>query len=309
MTSELPSYDKLVGAEGLPAGSAWAIWDDPGVGALSLMTRERVLAAARDAIRLGQVISLDLPADEIDPPLFDREPTVHRLLSYPNHAMDDLIESWNTQAGAQWDGFKHQRHPEYGYLGGIPPQEHGVDKWARHGVAGRAVLIDVPRWRASAGLAPVDCASRVEVGVEELQSCLATQAIEVRAGDVLLVRTGWLEWYRSVSPEQRRRVAAKATYCGPGLSAGHEMAAYLWDLHIAAVASDSPTLEAWPRAADQFLHNHLLNLLGIPIGELWDLDRLAADSAADGNWDCFLTSAPLAFPGAAASPANAVAIR
>ena len=71
--------------------------------------------------------------------------------------------------------------------------------------------------------------------------------------------------------------------------------------------SNSTRIE--PRAADQFLHNHLLNLLGIPIGELWDLDRLAADSAADGNWDCFLTSAPLAFPGAAASPANAVAIR
>ena len=57
------------------------------------------------------------------------------------------------------------------------------------------------------------------------------------------------------------------------------------------------------------MHPRLLALLGIPIGELWQLDDLAQDCAATGTYDALLTSAPLHLAGAAASPCNALAIR
>ena len=53
----------------------------------------------------------------------------------------------------------------------------------------------------------------------------------------------------------------------------------------------------------------LLPLLGIPLGELWDLDALADDCAADRTYDAFLTSAPLNMPAGVGTPPNAIAIR
>jgi hypothetical protein len=53
---------------------------------------------------------------------------------------------------------------------------------------------------------------------------------------------------------------------------------------IVAVAADCPALEAFPfPARGQSLHGTLLPLLGINLGEMFDLDALAADCAADST--------------------------
>ena len=44
-------------------------------------------------------------------------------------------------------------------------------------------------------------------------------------------------------------------------------------------------------------------------GEFWDLDALAADCAADGVYEFFLTATPLNLEGGVGSPANAVAVK
>jgi hypothetical protein len=86
----------------------------------------------------------------------------------------------------------------------------------------------------------------------------------------------------------------------------------LWDMHIAALAADNPAVEVWPPSSlDEagFAHLALLPLLGLPLGELWDLDGLADDCAADGVYVCLLTAAPLNVYGGVGSPANALAIK
>jgi hypothetical protein len=50
-------------------------------------------------------------------------------------------------------------------------------------------------------------------------------------------------------------------------------------------------------------------MLGLPLGELFFLDDLAADCAADGSYEFLLTSAPLNLPHGVASPPNALAIK
>jgi hypothetical protein len=52
-----------------------------------------------------------------------------------------------------------------------------------------------------------------------------------------------------------------------------------------------------------------LVLLGMPIGELFELEALAGSCAADGRYTGLLTSAPLRLPGGIASPPNAVVVR
>jgi hypothetical protein len=80
---------------------------------------------------------------------------------------------------------------------------------------------------------------------------------------------------------------------------------------VVAVATDNPTFESWPRqmVVGDYLHFELLALLGMPIGELFDLDALAADCARDGRYEFLFTSAPLNKTGGIGSPPNALAIK
>lgn len=57
------------------------------------------------------------------------------------------------------------------------------------------------------------------------------------------------------------------------------------------------------------LHQDLLPLLGIPIGEYWVLDRLAGECARDRSYAFMLVSVPLNLRGAIGSPPQAVAVR
>lgn len=56
------------------------------------------------------------------------------------------------------------------------------------------------------------------------------------------------------------------------------------------------------------LHPILLAGWGTPIGELFDLDRLAVLCEKHQRWSFFVTSAPLNYKGAVASPPNAIAM-
>jgi hypothetical protein len=49
--------------------------------------------------------------------------------------------------------------------------------------------------------------------------------------------------------------------------------------------------------------------IGLFIGEMWDLDALAADCAAHGAWDFLLVAAPLPVTGAVGAPVNPIALR
>lgn len=92
-----------------------------------------------------------------------------------------------------------------------------------------------------------------------------------------------------------------------GLQQSAAMARWLWD-HVAAVAADVPGLECWPStAADDgdddgpwMLHEVLLSGWGCPIGELFDLERLADACRAARRWSFFVASEPCNVPGGVA---------
>ena len=49
--------------------------------------------------------------------------------------------------------------------------------------------------------------------------------------------------------------------------------------------------------------------IGLFLGEMWDLDALAADCAADGVYEFWLTAAPLPVTGAVGAPVNPIAVK
>jgi hypothetical protein len=187
------------------------------------------------------------------------------------------------------------------------------------------VLCDVGRWRASVGR-PLDYAASDPIEVADVEGALDAQGTDFEEGDVLLLRTGWMSWYRALPDDGRAALAQDLK--SPGLRPGRDMARFLWDLHCSAVAADNPALEVWPPAVlakpediariatdfeevapELFVHFAILPLLGLPIGEMWDLDALADDCAADGRYSCLLTSAPLNLRSGVASPPNALALK
>jgi hypothetical protein len=322
--TSLPSYDELPVVPGAPSGSSWGLWGPTDtVGCLNHLTPDKVRAGLACAER-GAVFPLNFEMELPDPPLFSRSAFEHKVLNFPlGH--DEEISHWNTQSSSQWDGFRHMRHPVYGHYNGVADEDHGIHSWARRGIVGRAVLADVARWRASVGR-PIDPPSPAAIEVEDLMATLEAQNVTVEVGDILLVRTGWIDWYRALDTEARVALAATASTPACGLQRGVAMARALWDLHIAAVAADNPALEVMPfgfdrgdgpeewkddpgRAAETMLHFSLLGLLGIPIGEFFDLDALAQDCAVDGRYTCLLTSAPLNLSSGVASPPNALALK
>ena len=143
----------------------------------------------------------------------------------------------------------------------------------------------------------------------EVRSGLAEQRVKLTPGTILLIRTGWLQFYLSANTHLKEELARETTV--PGIEGTPRAARFFWDHGLAAVAADSPALENLPKAPDEqdFLHFHLLAFFGMPIGEMWNLEALAADCAADKRYEFFLTSAPLNIPGGVGSPPNAVAIK
>jgi len=302
-----------------PKGAAWGVFgmnDD--IGTLNLLTEERVRRAAT-LVRRGAVFSLNWSLQLPDPPLFGRRALkheVHDLTEIAHPGTDDHYDDFYPQASSQWDSLAHIGTPDGWFYNGrkmsdILRGENTIDAWARRGIAGRFVLVDIAGARAASGQ-PLACDQRVEVGVEELEAVLAAQGTALEIGDILLLRFGWVGWYESLDGTARQRMAATPRFPAPGLACEERTAAWLWDHHVAAVASDTPPLEAWPpdlSRLDGFLHYRLIPLLGLAVGELFVLDPLAEDCARDGVYEGMFVSAPLNQPGGAGSSANALALK
>jgi kynurenine formamidase len=321
-----PAYADLV-ADGRPPGTAWGVFgDDDELGTLNHLTPERVRAAAA-SIRSGRVVSLNLSLLEFDPPIIaHRGAPRHEVFGLNEFHRDDRIDGFFPQASTQIDGLRHFGHPDIGFYNGVDSQrlvagspDLGIQNVARRGIAGRGVLIDVAAYRAAQGR-PIDQDSAEHIPVADLDAALAWQGSELRPGDILLIRTGWLAHVRA--PGAPRPVVPRS----PGLAPRIETAAWLWDHHVALAAADNIALEAWPPGESEvvvdaeesgrmersshtgMLHRILIPLLGLTIGELWDLDPLAVACRERGAYDVFLTAEPLDLPGGVGSPANALAI-
>jgi hypothetical protein len=324
----LPSYEQLPVQEGLPKGSSWHVWgEDDRSGCLNLLTPERAKRGAA-CVRSGDVYPLNLELELPDPPLFGRPAFDHEIVQRPSGvSADDMLHSFNTQSSSQWDGFRHVRNPVHGAYNGLPEESHGVHFWARQGIVGRGVLVDVARYRSSVAR-PIEAGTRSTITVEDLTETLRAQRVTVEVGDILLVRTGWLPFYRSLSAEQRSAYAAEPQSIG--LEANETMAAFLWDLHISCIGCDNPAVEAWPPpmalmaaqdradlmarsgdpavSASLFLHLNLLPLIGLPLGELFDLDALSDHCETTRTYDFLVTSSPLNLLHGVATPPNIMAI-
>jgi Putative cyclase len=310
---QLPAYDQLPRHETLRARHAWGVFgsaDD--LGTINLLTSHVVQRAARE-IQSGMVHNLCLPLDLPYPSLAGREPYRHRIFRPVRNMQDDVLDNFHPQGSTQWDGLRHASAREFGFYNGVDTVQAGpsgrrlgIDAWARHGIVGRGVLADVAGYLAARGQ-PLDPQREFAISACLLAEVLSEQGTDRHDGDILLVRTGFVGAY--LRADAAGRASFQADQRCPGLAADEEMARFLWDGRFAAVAADNHAVEVQPGdPAAGFLHRRLIPLLGMALGEWFDLDGLASDCAATGRYSCFFAGVPLNLPGGVGSPANSIAV-
>jgi kynurenine formamidase len=302
--------------------SNWGRWgQDDMRGTLNHITPEVVRAGAA-CVRSGKTISMQLPMDEHGPQTgaFGRVNPLHQMVAtgtdhvagkqaYSDDKLgfgfaDDSLYFF-LQGGSQWDALGHifREGKMFNGFSAAEVSAHGAAKGGVENmptVVSRGVLLDVARAKG------VDA---LEVGTaiypEDLDETAAAQGVEVRPGDVLLIRTGDMGARRG-RPGWDGYSAGDA----PGLSL--LTGPWLQDKQVAAIATDTWGAEVRPNELPdvfQPLHLILIVSMGLLVGEIWDLDPLAADCAEDGQYDFLFAGPPLVIPGAVGSPVNPQAVK
>ena len=270
---------------------------------------------ATACVRRGQVFSLGLVLGA-DGPQFGqggRTNPLHIMTSTSNQMTpdpaglryaDDVIVM-PLQCATQWDSLAHVHYGGQLYNGHAAAtittsgaERNGIDKMAT-GIVTRAVLLDVARLRGVEALAPGEA-----IGPGDLEAAERAQGVRVERGDVLLVRTGWLRVF-TVHGDRVRYMKQM-----PGL--GMACAEWLHARDAAAVATDTNMVEVFPPEDPAVLfplHAVCIRDMGLTLGEMFDLEALAADCAADGVWECFFTAPPLRVSGGVGSPLNPLAVK
>ncbi|MER6081102.1 cyclase family protein [Streptomyces sp. NPDC001833] len=175
----------------------------------------------------------------------------------------------------------------------------------RGACTGRGVLLDVGR---AVGDARGELPDGFPILEEHLRDTVEAQGAtsSVRRGDIVLVRTGQLGRVRRLGTWDAYRAGD-----APGLS--FTTLGWLHRTEIAAIATDTWGLEVRPHEftepVSSPLHRTAIPHMGLPLGEMWDLEALAADCAADGVHEFLLVAAALPVTGAAGAPVHPVAVK
>lgn len=303
-------YENLPRIDGTDYRHAWNEFPDGDrLGSLNRLSPEAVKLAASEVIS-GEVYQLDLVVGELDPPLFGRGQVTHTIQQTGRNFFEDKLDDFYPQASSQWDGFGHVRFKDSGFWQGrlVEPGAEsfdlGIDAWAEKGVAGRGVLLDIAAYREEAGR-PLAHGTNDPITAGDLLEAVECFDLNIEPGDIVCLRTGWTQWYRQLDDAAKNSLAG--SLLSPGLLGTESVAQLLWDWQIAAIAADNPAIEPVP--GDASLHRRLVPLLGLAVGELFDLDQIAAACHRDKRYTFLFTSAPIRMRGGLGSPANALALR
>lgn len=292
---------------------SWGRWgEDDERGTLNLITADHVVKAAA-LVKTGKVFELGIAIDASTPQPGDLRTRPMVLMAETGADQDfpggfryaDDYVFMALQAATQWDALAHVHYDDLLYNGfpatAVSPhgaRHCGIDRIGP-GPIGRGVLLDLPRSHDVPWIEPGRA-----IMPEDLDKAAHQQGVEIRPGDVLLLRTGWRRLYL----EQGRIREVMGREAGLGMAC----AAWLKAHDVAALACDNWAVEVVPseeRGAMLPLHLVLIRDLGLTIGEMFDLEALAQDCATDGVYEFLFCGPALKFTGGAGSPLNPLAVK
>ena len=292
----------------------WGRWGaDDERGTLNFITPD-VVKAATGSVRSGRSFALSIPLSSDGPQIGMIPGRINPLKTMLaiNDPMTGNIDEFCTsddsvvmglQAGTHWDSLAHATYSNRIYNGAPIASlttrgaaKCGIDKVGP--LVTRGVLLDVARVKGVERLDP-----GYALTAEDLDAAAEMGNVTVRSGDIVLVRTGQI---------QLLHAGDKTGYTFPSPGFSMKTAPWLHAHEVAAVANDTIVFEVFPcEYEDLPLPVHLLHLveMGLTQGQNWDLEGLAADCAADGQYDFLLTATPEPFVAGLGAPVAPVAVK
>lgn len=298
----------------------WGKWGpDDELGTLNYVGAEELIAAAA-LVRKGKAISLGLDFNLHGPQTTgwgNRFNPIHTMLATGTDAVagnqdaggiryaDDMV-SMPLQCGTQWDALGHVFFGDKMWNGydarlvdSTGAKKNGIEK-TRDKMVGRGVLLDVARFRGGDYLA-----DGYGISNEELDACAKAQGVQIKRGDFVIVRTGQMEERLS-----RGDWDSYAAGDAPGLR--FETAEWIHQKQIAAICTDTWGCEVRPNevgGVTQPWHWVVIPMLGITMGEIFNLKELADDCKQDGVYEFLFCAPPLPITGAVGSPINPIILK
>lgn len=286
---------------------AWGRWgEDDEKGALNLVDKSIVQEAAQ-LVRQGRVISLAQPLSAKTPVPKHRAGMQHFMGrdggdyaaggQQPGgfqFSEDTVILPLHT--GTHIDSLCHVWYGDQlynGFSGNSIRSTHGgarcgIDKMPP--IVSRGVLLDLVK--LNDGPLP----NGTEIGRNDLEAAARLDSVSIESGDVVLIRTGWLE--------QNLDRTDVDFNIEPGINV--EAAEWLANAGVAVIGADNFAIEALPFPADQVfpVHQRLIRDFGIPLLEGVVLKDLALEEVGP----FLFVAAPLPVMGGTGSPLTPVAI-
>ncbi len=219
----------------------------------------------------------------------------------------------HNHTGSHLDTFAHVYRENKLYNNMPAPRPDGTvhgDAASVKYIVGRGVLLDVAKYK---GQDPLP--SNYWISREDLQNTAKAQRVEIRQGDILLIRTGWRKLWDQPGPDGRQDPAHSAWH-QPQPGVGGDALGFFNEREIVAIGADNAAVE-WnvprevssPKAYGGFLglplHVDFLWNRGAYILEILNLDELAADQ----TYEFFFVVGPLLQRGGIGVPVNPIAIR
>lgn len=301
----------------------WHKWGgDDEIGALNYLTPQSVLAALQ-VPRQGKVFTLQVPMARPggDPVWPGRSSAQHFMVNDKSHYLagngpllpggaqyaDDFMTCF-LQGSTQYDALGHvwlgdhiwNGYPAMDTVGGL--RRASVLPIANRGVVGRALLLDLARYRQKDSLSVGETFTH-----QDLRDCAAHQGTSIEPRDILLIRTGWLgRYYRIGSAE------FYADFREPGLQYSPELVRWFAEMEIPNLVTDTMGNEVTVDPDTGFmlsLHVALMHYLGVVFTEIAWLDDLAADCESDGQYTCLYVAAPLKVVEATGAPVNPLVLK
>jgi kynurenine formamidase len=292
----------------------WGRWGpDDELGTLNYLTPDKIRAAAA-LVRSGHSVSMSIPINTVSGP-DNANPALHYMCT--THDVDvgsgELLRFATDFIGMQFHGDCHTHidalcHIAYkGQLYNGRPAESvtsrgalGLDITAyAHGIVGRGVLIDVPRYRGVKWLEPGEAVWRAEIEAIE-----AAEGVRLSEGDILVFRTG----------HHRRRLELGAWdvgYTGQGRAGLDPYSLTLLHERKVAVFLPDGDGEVVPGPMDEIqypIHPLQVTAMGMVVADSLQFEDLAQACEAENRWEFMVVIAPLRLPKATGSPFNPIAI-
>ncbi|GGY28985.1 cyclase family protein [Streptomyces xanthochromogenes] len=291
----------------------WGRWGaDDERGTLNHISDEVVREAAGE-IRSGLRVPLALPLQQdgvqtgVIPgrvnPLHTMVQINQEIFGPGTIACSDDAVTFGLQAATHWDALTHVSHSGKIYNGRPAAtitahggaEFSGIDKPGH--VVSRGVLLDVARAKGLDRLAGGHA-----VTPEDLAEAEEFAGVTVRAGDIVLVRTGQIQVYLAGDKHGYG-------YPSPGLSV--RAPEWFHTRDVAAVANDTLTFEIFPpEIEDLWLPVHALDLveMGMLQGQNWNLEALSTACAETSRYTFLLSAMPEPFVGGTGTPVAPVAV-